>query len=56
MKELCTWLGIELVFVGPEAPLVAGTADALREAGILVVGREPPARASREAKPSRRPS
>ena len=38
MKELCTWLGIELVFVGPEAPLVAGTADALREAGILVVG------------------
>ena len=38
MKELCTKLGIELVFVGPEAPLVAGTADALREAGILVVG------------------
>ncbi|MDO4987885.1 MAG: phosphoribosylamine--glycine ligase [Synergistes sp.] len=38
MKKLCCDLGIELVFVGPEAPLVAGTADALRDAGILVVG------------------
>ena len=46
MKELCTWLGIELVFVGPEAPLVAGTADALREAGILVVGPAPKRRSS----------
>lgn len=38
MKELCKWLGIELVFIGPEAPLVAGTADALRGAGIPVAG------------------
>ncbi|MCD8392742.1 MAG: phosphoribosylamine--glycine ligase [Cloacibacillus porcorum] len=38
MKTLCEKLGIELVFVGPEAPLVAGTADALREAGFLVMG------------------
>lgn len=30
--------GIELAFVGPEAPLAAGTADALREAGIPVFG------------------
>jgi phosphoribosylamine--glycine ligase len=29
---------IDLVFVGPEAPLVAGTADALRASGILVMG------------------
>ncbi|MCF0248547.1 MAG: phosphoribosylamine--glycine ligase, partial [Synergistes sp.] len=36
--KLCRDLGIDLVFVGPEAPLVAGTADALREAGILVMG------------------
>ncbi len=38
MTALCASLGIELVFVGPEAPLVAGTADALREAGIPVMG------------------
>ena len=38
MAALCKELGIELVFVGPEAPLVAGTADALRDAGILVMG------------------
>ena len=30
--------GIELVVIGPEAPLVAGVADALREAGIPVFG------------------
>lgn len=30
--------GIELVVVGPEAPLVAGVADALRQAGIDVFG------------------
>ncbi|MEO7119230.1 MAG: phosphoribosylamine--glycine ligase [Candidatus Limnocylindrales bacterium] len=30
--------GVELVVVGPEAPLVAGLADALREAGIAVFG------------------
>ncbi|MDO5115708.1 MAG: phosphoribosylamine--glycine ligase [Synergistaceae bacterium] len=38
MRELCEKLSIGLVFIGPEAPLVAGTADALREAGIPVVG------------------
>jgi phosphoribosylamine--glycine ligase len=35
---LCRRLAIDLVFVGPEAPLVAGVADALRESGILVMG------------------
>jgi phosphoribosylamine--glycine ligase len=30
--------GIDLVVVGPEAPLVAGVSDALREAGIAVFG------------------
>ena len=29
---------IELVVIGPEAPLVAGVADVLREAGVLVFG------------------
>jgi phosphoribosylamine--glycine ligase len=31
-------LGIDLVVVGPEAPLVVGVADALRHAGIAVFG------------------
>ena len=31
-------LGVELVVVGPEAPLVAGVADAVRAAGIPVFG------------------
>ena len=30
--------GIDLVVVGPEAPLVAGVGDALRNAGIRVFG------------------
>jgi phosphoribosylamine--glycine ligase len=30
--------GVELAFIGPEAPLEAGLADALREAGIPTVG------------------
>src|SRR5689334_16510287 len=30
--------GVDLVVVGPEAPLVAGVADALRNAGIAVFG------------------
>src|SRR5207237_3683067 len=30
--------GIDLVVVGPEAPLVAGVADALRSAGVAVFG------------------
>lgn len=38
MFALCKRLGIDLVFVGPEAPLVAGTADILREENILVMG------------------
>jgi phosphoribosylamine--glycine ligase len=35
---LCHQLGIDLVVVGPEAPLVAGIADALRHAGVAVFG------------------
>jgi phosphoribosylamine--glycine ligase len=36
--ELARANGIDLVVVGPEAPLVAGVADALREAGFDVFG------------------
>src|SRR5438128_6866841 len=36
--ELARRDGIDLVVVGPEAPLVAGVADALRESGIAVFG------------------
>ncbi|MEU4606714.1 phosphoribosylamine--glycine ligase [Kribbella sp. NPDC023972] len=35
---LATEVGADLVVVGPEAPLVAGLADPLREAGIAVFG------------------
>jgi phosphoribosylamine--glycine ligase len=38
LLALCTALGIDLVVVGPEAPLVAGVADVLRHAGIAVFG------------------
>ena len=38
MVELARTNDIDLVVVGPEAPLVAGVADALREAGIAVFG------------------
>lgn len=38
MLELAARLAIDMVFIGPEAPLVAGTSDALRGAGLLVVG------------------
>jgi phosphoribosylamine--glycine ligase len=41
---LAASLRSDLVVVGPEAPLVAGVADALREAGVLVFG--PSARAA----------
>lgn len=34
----CQGHGVELVVVGPEAPLVAGVADACQEAGIFCVG------------------
>lgn len=36
--ELARKLGVELVVIGPEAPLVAGVADALRQAGIDCFG------------------
>jgi phosphoribosylamine--glycine ligase len=36
--ELATQMDADLVVVGPEAPLVAGVADAVREAGIPVFG------------------
>ncbi|HEX5257951.1 MAG TPA: phosphoribosylamine--glycine ligase, partial [Sphingomicrobium sp.] len=36
--ELAQSNGIDLVVVGPEAPLVAGVSDALRAAGIAVFG------------------
>ncbi|MXM68428.1 phosphoribosylamine--glycine ligase [Streptomyces sp. HUCO-GS316] len=38
VAALAAELGAELVVVGPEAPLVAGVADAVREAGIPVFG------------------
>ena len=38
VAALATSLGADLVVVGPEAPLVAGVADAVREAGIACFG------------------
>ena len=38
VTELARQRGIHLVVVGPEAPLVAGVGDALREAGFAVFG------------------
>jgi phosphoribosylamine--glycine ligase len=38
VTELATVTGAGLVIVGPEAPLVAGVADAVRAAGIAVFG------------------
>jgi len=38
VAELATSLGVDLVVVGPEAPLVAGVADVVRAAGIPVFG------------------
>ncbi|GAA3883213.1 phosphoribosylamine--glycine ligase [Streptomyces sedi] len=38
VAELALGLGAELVVVGPEAPLVAGVADAVRAAGLPVFG------------------
>lgn len=36
--ELVEQMGADLVVVGPEAPLVAGVADAVRDAGVPVFG------------------
>ncbi|MET1133971.1 MAG: phosphoribosylamine--glycine ligase [Aeromicrobium sp.] len=38
VADLATRIGAGLVVVGPEAPLVAGVADAVREAGIACFG------------------
>jgi len=38
VAALAASLGIDLVVVGPEAPLVAGVADAVRTAGIAAFG------------------
>ena len=38
LVELATSRDVDLVVVGPEAPLVAGLADALRAAGVAVLG------------------
>ena len=38
VRALCERERVDFVVVGPEAPLVDGLADALREAGILVLG------------------
>ncbi len=46
----CTGHGIELCVIGPEAPLVAGVADAVRDAGIACFG---PSRAAAELEGSK---
>jgi phosphoribosylamine--glycine ligase len=38
VAKLATELDVDLVVVGPEAPLVAGVADAVRDAGVSVFG------------------
>jgi phosphoribosylamine---glycine ligase len=38
VAHLASWLGVNLVVVGPEAPLVAGVADVVRERGIACFG------------------
>ena len=38
VAALAISLGVDLVVVGPEAPLVAGVADAVREAGVACFG------------------
>ena len=38
LLDLCHTIGVDLVVVGPEVPLVAGVADTLRHAGVAVFG------------------
>jgi phosphoribosylamine---glycine ligase len=38
VADLAAWLRADLVVVGPEAPLVAGVADAVRSAGVSCFG------------------
>jgi phosphoribosylamine---glycine ligase len=45
VSALAVRLGVDLVVIGPEVPLVAGVADAVREAGIACFG--PSAQAAR---------
>ena len=45
VADLATRLGVDLVVIGPEAPLVAGVADAVRERGVACFG--PSAEAAR---------
>src|SRR5690606_7840353 len=45
VADLAERMGVDLVVVGPEAPLVAGVADAVRERGIACFG--PSAQAAR---------
>lgn len=45
VADLATRTGADLVVIGPEAPLVAGVADAVREAGVACFG--PSAEAAR---------
>lgn len=52
-QAVCEWAvnhRVELVVIGPEAPLMAGVADVLREAGIPVFG---PSRAAAELEGSK---
>jgi phosphoribosylamine---glycine ligase len=50
VADLAVSLGVDLVVVGPEAPLVAGVADAVRERGIAVFG---PSRAAAQLEGSK---
>ncbi|WGL52251.1 phosphoribosylamine--glycine ligase [Nocardioides sp. BP30] len=50
VAALADRLGVDLVVVGPEAPLVAGVADAVRAAGIAVFG---PSRAAAQLEGSK---
>ena len=50
LTALALELGIELVVIGPEAPLVAGLADDMREAGLTVFG---PSKAAAELEGSK---